>query len=323
MVVAQYLLTFREVLEAALLTAIILAFLVRTGRTNLVRYAWYGVFGAIAVSVGLGAAIWFLYGSVTKAQQVLFEGVAALIAVAVLTSMIYWMAMKGRSMRREVEARVEAAVTQGTILGFASFTFILVFREGLETVLFLTPFLLQDPAFTLIGAALGIAAGIALSYAIFRVGVKIDMRRFFYFTSILLILLAGGLIGYGVHELIEYGGVTGAYDLGWWGEAAYNLGMPESDALHNKGLIGSIFAVMFGYDTDPEWARVIAHVSYLAVALPLVVAIYRRPDLLTRIVSRIRSLRRRSATPSPQKDGTFHGFRKSNTAGSDGLTEKS
>lgn len=288
MVVAQYLLTFREVLEAALLTAIILAFLVRTGKTNLVRYAWYGVFGATAVSVGLGGAIWFLYGSVTKAQQILFEGVAALIAVAVLTSMIYWMAMKGRSMRREVEARVEAAVTQGTILGFASITFILVFREGLETVLFLTPFLLQDPAFTLVGAALGIAAGIALSYAIFRVGVKLDMRRFFYFTSILLILLAGGLVGYGVHELIEFGGETGAYDAGWWGVAAFNLGLAESNVLHNKGFVGSILAVMFGYDTDPERARVLVHTAYLAIVMPLVILVYRRPEILARWSERIR-----------------------------------
>ncbi|HEY5605639.1 MAG TPA: FTR1 family protein, partial [Thermoplasmata archaeon] len=160
MVVAQYLLTFREVLEAALFSAIILAFLVRTGRENLTRYAWYGIYGASAASTGLGVAVWAAYGSLSESNQVLFEGVAALIAVAVLTSMIYWMATKGRSLKTEVEGRVETAVTQGTILALISLTFVLVFREGLETVLFLTPFLVQDALGTVVGAVVGIGFGL-------------------------------------------------------------------------------------------------------------------------------------------------------------------
>lgn len=308
MVVAQYLLTFREVLEAALLTAIILAFLAKTGRAHLTRYAWYGVYGATAASFGLGAAVWLAYGTLSDASKVLFEGVAALIAVAVLTSMIYWMAIKGRTIRHEVESRVKAAMTQGTMLGLAALTFILVFREGLETVLFLTPFLVQDVGMTVLGAALGLGGGVALAYGVFRVGIKLDLRRFFYFTSILLILLAGGLLGYGVHELIEYGGETGAYEAGWWGTSAYNLGFFGGDEatpphpLHHKGFVGSIFAVLLGYSQNPEWARVIAHTAYLAVALPLVIGIYRRPDLFARVVARIRSLARPATAPGAQDD---------------------
>lgn len=302
MVVAQYLLTFREVLEAALLTAIILAFLAKTGRAHLVRYAWYGVYGATMASFGLGAAVWLAYGTLSEASKALFEGVAALIAVAVLTSMVYWMAMKGRTIKDDVEKRVEAAVTQGAMLGLASLTFVLVFREGLETVLFLTPFLVQDAAVTVVGAALGVGAGMALAYGVFRVGIRLDLRRFFYFTSILLILLAGGLLGYGFHELIEYGSKSGAYSFGWWASTAFDLQILESDPLHNKGIIGSVFAVMFGYDTNPEWARVITHSVYLAVALPLVIAIYRRPDLVARFVARIRSLARPASAPATPED---------------------
>jgi high-affinity iron transporter len=305
-VVAQYLLTFREVLEAALLCAIILAFLVRTGRTNLVRYAWYGIYAAAVASVGLGAGILLAYGSLSDAQKVLFEGVAALVAVAVLTSMIYWMAVKGRTMKVEVEGRVEAAVTQGAIAGLISLTFVLVFREGLETVLFLTPFLVQDAGLTVLGAALGLGAGVGMAYAIFRVGIKLDLRRFFYFTSILLILLAGGLLGYGIHELIEYGEATGAYDAGWWATSAYNLGLfggsatAPPDPLHHKGVIGSVFAVLLGYSSNPEWGRVVAHVSYLAVALPVVFAVYRRPDFVARFVARLRPSSR--VAPATQKE---------------------
>lgn len=290
MVVAQYLLTFREVLEAALLSAIILAFLAKTGRAAMTRYAWYGVYGATAGSFAVGAGILVLYGQLSTATRILFEGVAALAAVAVLTSMIYWMAFRGRLMRQEIEGRVETAATQGALVGVASVTFVLVFREGLETVLFLTPFLVQDAALTILGAALGLGAGIVLAYAVFRVGLKLDIRRFFYFTSILLVLLGGGLLGYGVHELVEYAEDFGGANLGWWSSSAFNLGLPESDPLHNKGVIGSIFAVMFGYDTDPEWARVVAHAAYLAVALPLVVLIYRRPEAVARVARRLRAL---------------------------------
>ena len=111
-------------------------------------------------------------------------------------------------------------------------------------------------------------------------------------------VIAGGLLGYGVHELIEYGEATGAYGLGWWATRAYDLGIPPSDPLHNRGVIGSIFAVLVGYDTDPEWARVVAHLAYLAVTLPLVILVYRRPEILARFATRIRALRaRRGAAP--------------------------
>ena len=298
MVVAQYLLTFREVLEAALLTAIILAFLVKTGRDRLVRYAWFGVYGATAASLGLGAGIWLAYGTLSDENKVLFEGVAALIAVAVLTSMIYWMAVKGRTIKHEVENRVEAVVTQGAILGLASVTFVLVFREGLETVLFLTPFLVADAVGTLIGAALGLAMGLALAFGVFRVGLKLDLRKFFYFTSLLLILLAGGLLGYGVHELIDYAELRNV-DLGWFGSTAYTLPVASDSLFHHKGVIGSIFAVMFGYSVNPEWGRLVLHFAYLAVTLPLIVIVYRRPEWLRAASLRIRQLFR----PTPATPG--------------------
>jgi len=304
MVVAQYLLTFREVLEAALLTAIILAFLVKTGRPNLTRYAWYGVYGATSASVALGVGVWLAYGALSEADQVLFEGTAALIAVAVLTSMIYWMAARGRRMRQEVEDRVATAVSQGAILALVSLTFVLVFREGLETVLFLTPFLVGDPLATVAGALLGMGFGVGLAYLIFRVGVKLDIRKFFYFTSILLILVAGGLLGYGVHELLEYAEIQGV-GLGWWAESAYVLPIASTDLFGHKGAVGSIFAVMFGYTVKGEWARVIAHLAYLAIALPLIITIYRRPDWVSRIVARVRRIFRLVAAepkPGPHED---------------------
>lgn len=273
--IGQFLLAFREALEAALIIAIILAYLARTKRNPLTRYAWYGVYLAVAASFVLGASIWFLYGGLTGPTKALFEGAASLIAVFVLSSMIYWMATKGKELKIEVEKRLEAMVTRGATLALTSFSFIVVFREGLETVLFLTPFMVVDAAGTIIGAVLGIVASLALAYVVFVVGMKINIRRFFYFTSILLVLLAGGLAGYGTHELTEYFEDTGT-ELGWLGQNAYVLNIPESNPLHHKGVVGSILAVMFGYTVKAEWARLIVHLSYLIIALPLVVWVYRK-----------------------------------------------
>ena len=274
----QFLLAFREALEASLIMAIILAYLARTKRNPLTRYAWYGVYLAVAASLVLGVSVWFIYGSLVGPTKALFEGVAALIAVFVLSTMIYWMATKGKEIKTGVEKRLETIVTQGATLALTSFSFIVVFREGLETVLFLTPYLVTDAIGTLIGAFLGIVASLFLAYAMFVVGMKINIRKFFYFTSILLVLLAGGLAGYGVHELVEYSGKVGI-GLGWLGEPAYALDIPTNSLFHHKGAVGAIFAVMFGYTVSAEWARVIVHLAYLAIALPLVIWVYRKDKI--------------------------------------------
>jgi high-affinity iron transporter len=277
--IGQYLITFRETLEAALITAIILAYLVRTDREHLKRYVWYGVYLAVIISLILGAIIWVVYGNLSKSSQVLFEGVAAFIAVIVLTSMIFWMITKGKEIKEEVEGRVGGMMTRGVVFGLVALALVLVFREGLETVLFLTPFLVTDAAGTIAGALLGILGAFVLSYFIFRVGMKINLHRFFYYSSILLILLAAGLAGYGTHELIEYGELTGG-ESSWFGSTAYALDISGDSVLHHKGAVGSIFAVMFGYTVKAEWGRVLIHLGYLFIVLPIVVIAYKRPELL-------------------------------------------
>ena len=113
----QYLITFREALEAALITSIVLAYLSRTGRSYLSKFIWYGVLSATAASVVLGAAVWFGYGELSESVRQLFEGIAALIAVVVLTMMIYWMATKGKKLGAEVEKRVESMATRRATFG--------------------------------------------------------------------------------------------------------------------------------------------------------------------------------------------------------------
>ncbi len=298
----QYLITFREVLEAALVVSIVLAYMIKTDRLHLTRYIWWGVALAAAASVGAGIGVALLYGGLSEASVKLFEGLAALIAVAVLTTMILWMALKGSQVEQDIKDRTRDVVERGAVMGLVAFAFIMVFREGFETVLFLTPFASSDPTGTLYGLLLGMASALVIAYAIFRLGVRIDLRRFFYLSSILLVLLAAGLAGYGVHELLEYGEAVGA-STGWAGEYAYQVDVPSDSPWHHKGTVGSVFAVMFGYSVKMEWARVIVHLAYLAVFLPLVVIAYRRPELLTSAGDRVRSLIRatpRSGTGRPE-----------------------
>ena len=230
----------------------------------------YGAVGALLAGAAIALAVALVYGGLGEGKKELFEGITSLTAVAVLTYMVYWMATKGKEIKREVEKKVTASRSH---LAVALASFIFVVREVIETVLFLTPFAARDFTGTGIGAMAGAAVALLLTYGIFSLGMSFPIKRFFYYSSIMLILIAGGLAGYGVHELIEYAEEEGI-ELGWLGEPAYDLGIEKGSLLHHKGLIGSVLAVLFGYTVKAEWLRVIVHLAYLGVALPAVHRVY-------------------------------------------------
>ncbi|WP_042699689.1 FTR1 family iron permease [Thermococcus sp. PK] len=281
--VGAFLITFREALEAAIIVAIIIAYLKRTGREKQIKDVWTGVGLSVLASVILGGAILKIYGGLEEKE--LFEGIASYLAVVVLTSMIYWMATKGRNIKAEIESKVSEAISPLALIGF---TFIVVFREGLETVLFLTPFATQDLVGALTGLLVGIVGALALSYLIYGVGMRINLRTFFYYSSILLVFVAAGLAGYGTHELIEWAEEEGMH-LGFIEEPAYDLGIPKESVFHHKGAIGSIFAVLFGYSVKMEWGRVIVQFGYLIFGLYLVLRAYGKEPSLAPRNSRLKS----------------------------------
>ncbi|NJE04707.1 FTR1 family protein [Thermococcus sp. M36] len=276
MSVGAFLITFREALEAAIIVAIIIAYLRRTGRAGQIKDVWIGTALSVGVSLLLGIGILRLYGGLGEKE--LFEGIASYLAVIVLTTMIYWMATKGRNIKEEIESKVSTAIASLALIGF---TFIVVFREGLETVLFLTPFMTQNPSGTLLGLVAGLAGALILAYLIYGLGMRIDLRKFFYFSSILLVFVAAGLAGYGTHELIEWAEEEG-YSLGVFASTAYDLGIPSDSVWHHKGAIGSVFAVLFGYSVSMEWGRVIVQFGYLLVALYLVLRAYGKGPAMDR-----------------------------------------
>lgn len=182
------LVTLREGLEAALIVGIVLAYVAKTGNRDHFPAIWAGVAAALAISAITGAALFFTVGELEGRAEELFEGVAMLAAVCVLTWMIFWMRRQAVAIRGELEAKVAAAVAAGSALALASVVFFAVLREGWETALFL--FAVTEgtsPLATGIGASLGLLVSVALGIALYRGSHRLNLRQFFAFTGTLLI----------------------------------------------------------------------------------------------------------------------------------------
>ena len=267
-VIGSFVISLREALEAALIVSIIVAVLKKTGRLDLVKHAALGVAASIMLGLGTGAVVWLAYGGFPEKE--LFEAASSFLAVAVLTWVIYWMARAGPSISWEISRKTTLIATGA---GMALFTFIIVYREALETVLLMTPYMLKNPTASATGFTAGLIVAVAISFMIYVAGYRVNLRKFFMMTSILLIFIASGILGYGIHEVLEYMEEEGI-ELGALGKEAYDLGISEDSILHHKGVLGSVLAVMFGYSVSMEWARLIVQGTYLIVALALVLKAY-------------------------------------------------
>lgn len=263
MAVASFLITFREAIEAALIIAILVAYLSKVGRNDLRRYVWAGSAAAVALSAVIGLALAAAMGSLEGAAEKLFEGSASLLAAAVLTSVVLWMAKNSGKIKGDLQQKLDSMVTRKFVYGIALLSFIAVFREGIETVLFLVALAGEDPAGTLYGLAAGLAGAATLALLVIRGSVRMPAGKFFRYTSIILIIFAAGLLGYSVHEYMEAAELLG-YDTGFLGSSAYDINPPPESLFHEKGPVGGIFRSLVGYDGNPEWLRVAAYLGYWA-----------------------------------------------------------
>jgi len=275
-----FVITFREGLEAALVVAIVASYLKRTGHQNLNRYLYSGAAAAVGASVLVGMSVSAVYGELTGVSEGIFDGVASLTATAVLTYMILWMMRHAQTMRAELERKLEMTITAGQMLGIVALSFVAVFREGFETVLFLTTLAIIDSSGTLTGAAAGAITVIAIGALLMRGIYRLDLNKLFRVTSIILIFFAAGLAGYGVHELIEAGESSGI-QLGVLGREAFDINPPRNPdgtypLLHEKGAVGSVLAALFGYSGNPEWLRVIVYSGYWLVVGAYILMTHRK-----------------------------------------------
>jgi high-affinity iron transporter len=201
---ASYLIGLREGLEITLVVSILVAFLVKSDRKNRLPLVWLGVAAAAALSIGFGALLSYGSTSLGHEQQELFDAVASIIAVVFVTFMIFWMRRAARRMGGELRGKLEEAINVGPF-AVAAMAFLAVAREGLETaILFFAA--AQGAAMTaqpIIGISLGLATAIVIGWLLYLSAVRINLTKFFMWTGALLVLVAAGILKYGVHDLQE------------------------------------------------------------------------------------------------------------------------
>ena len=266
--ISPFLISIREGLEMALIVAIVLAYLAKTGNRSLFSQVWIGLGAATVVSAAAAAAIFLIAGEFTGAAEKIFEGTTMLIAVLILTWMIFWMRKVSRNIKRELEARVDAALDVGSRLTLVSLVFVAVVREGLEEALFLFSASRTSTAAQSIGGAiLGLGAAAVLGYAVYSGSRWLNLRTFFNVTSVVLILIAAGLLARGVHEFVEVGFVPPIIEHVW----------NTNGIINENGVLGGFLTTVFGYSGQPALVEVLAYFVYTftclsAFTLPMVSA---------------------------------------------------
>ncbi|MCV2446421.1 iron uptake transporter permease EfeU [Paracoccus sp. DMF] len=260
---APFLIMLREGLEAALIVGIIASYLRQTGRRQWLPAIWVGVFLAVALSLFAGAAIQLLASGFPQKMQELFEAVIGLIAVCVLVAMVFWMRRAARSIKAELHAGIDEALAQQGSAGtwaLIGMVFLAVAREGLESVFFLLAIFQQSrDGAAPIGAALGVLVAVGAGWGLYAGALRLDLRRFFRWTGIFILLVAAGLLSGSVKALHEAGLWNGLQD------RVYDLGrvLPETSPL------GTVLSGLLGYREAPTVGEALAWAIFLAVTLYL------------------------------------------------------
>ncbi len=253
---ASFLLVLRETIEAALIVSILLAYLDKTSNIRFKKDIWIGTIIAVIFSM-IGAVVFtqFLGGFEGSAEK-LFEGIVMVLAASVLSWMIIWMMRNGRFIKQELQEKVDLAMSEEKKYALISLAFISVFREGIETILFIGSISAsEDPTGVLLSALIGALVAVALAIGLFRGVINLDLKKFFNVTSIILILFAAGLFAHGIHEFQE---------LGWFGPEDTFLNtplfvIPLSD---KEGILGPLLRALFGYQDKPTPIEIIAYLFY-------------------------------------------------------------
>ncbi len=259
--IESFLVTSREALEAGLVVGIVLAYLNKTNNQNYKKTVYYAIAFGILASILAAFTFTFFAGEFEGASEQIFEGVTMLIGAFLLTTMILWM-MQQRHIAKEIEGKVEKHLMNSQVMfshfGIFMVIFIAIIREGIETVIFLNALNYQS-GINFLGGTLGIIAAIAAGYIFFISTRKINLKKLFNISSVLLILFAAGLVAHGFYELEKVKLVPGIIT------PLFNI----NNILSDDGIAGGFLKGLFGYNGNPSLTEVIAYFSYLAIILIL------------------------------------------------------
>ena len=261
----------REGVEAALIVAIVLAYLVRSGNGHHAAKIWLGTIAAVALSAFLGVALFVSVGAFKEPYEQLFEGTTMLVAAAVVTWMLFWMRRQSAGLKGDLHAAIDKALGDGTAWGLAALAFASVIREGVETALFLAAqatSVSTSAGSVATGAVAGLAVASLIGWGFYRGSRAVDLRKFFRWTGIALIFIAAGLLSKAVHEYLEVAGIAGLSFAGT--QPAYDI----SRYLSEDAGIGQFLRAILGYSASPEVLTLCVHITYVVGVLWL----YLRPS---------------------------------------------
>ena len=258
---ANYLIGLREGLEATLVVVILVAYLVKSDRTSLLGRIWVGVAIAVGVSLAFGALLTFGPRGLSFEAQEAIGGTLSIVAVGFVTWMVMWMARSARSLSGDLKGQVDKAAAAGGAASLVLVAMLAVGREGLETALFLWAATAAADSTTgpLVGAALGIGTAVVLGYLFYRGAVKINLSKFFTWTGALLILVAAGVLAYGIHDLQEAGLLPGLNSL------AFDV----SGAVPPGSFVGTLLKGTLNFSPATTWLQAVVWVIYVAVTMTL------------------------------------------------------
>lgn len=252
---ANYLIGLREGLEAGLIVGILVAYVVKANRRDVLPKLWVGVGISIVVMLGVGALL--TWGSVELSDQAeeIIVGVLSIVAVALVTWMVFWMNSHARGMASELHSKLDTALV-GSGIGIVILAFVSVAREGIETAMFVWANVSQqlNGDLAALGAFLGLATAVVLSWLIYRGLVRINLAKFFAWTGGFLIFVAGGVLASAAGELQSAGVLPET-------AAAYDV----SAALSKDSPLGSFLGGVFNFNPAPSWTEFLVWWIYLVV----------------------------------------------------------
>lgn len=268
-----FLIMLREGMEAALIVGIVASYLGQTGRRRWLPAVWAGAAIAAVLCLILGVALDLASAEFPQKAQETFEGAVGLIAVVILTSMVFWMRKAARSVGADLRHSVDSALANGSGWPLVGMVFLAVGREGLESVFFLlATFEQQVGAAVPAGAVLGLVCAVIIGWAIYRGGVKLNLGVFFKWTGVLIVFVAAGLLAGALRSLHEAGLWNGLQGI------AFDL----SNVLPADGVLGTVLAGIFGYTDTPTVGEVAIYIAYLVPTLLLFTTQGRRAAPLAR-----------------------------------------
>jgi high-affinity iron transporter len=256
----------REGVEAALIVAIICAYLARTGNREHFPRVFAGAGAAIALSAILGVVLFVSVGELPSPIEQLFEAATLLAAAAVVTWMLFWMRRQARTVKGELQAAVDKALHQGSVNALAALAFVAVIREGLETSLFLVGQANsadQGAVWVLVGALVGLAVAALLGVGFYQGSRRINLATFFRWTGVALIFIAAGLLSSAVHELIEIGVIP------FGTQTLFDLSAVLPHEQDGGSLVGQFLRALFGYSATPEATTFVVWLVYVVTVLTL------------------------------------------------------